>query len=335
MAGIWQDIDASQVNTAANIADARRQQQMFPLQMQQAQMQMQQQKMAMEKAQQDQRNQQMGDQAAAQGMISGSAYPKVDPVTGMKQPEQATIPLQRLTQSLIAKNPNLANNPTALFGALEKFKPMLEQQDKMQLQQMQNRAKVEEAGAIETAKKTADLAAKKEAAQPKAESTMNRLVDNADDALKTIDDVSGKADAWTTGFVGSVARHVPGTDAYDLAANVERLQSRLGLDTLQEIKDSSPNGSALGRVTNYEMGILVKAKENLDQAQSPSQFKAALADLKTKVANSKKHVREAYDETYGDKASAASGLDKADPRVQAALQAGYSEAEIQQFLSKK
>lgn len=179
-----------------------------------------------------------------------------------------------------------------------------------QVVQQQRGVSADQVGAKEKAKQEADLGVKKEAAQPKAEQAMYTLEENADDALSIVKTVKGQSGFWTTGLASSLTKSIPGTPAFDLRANIEKLQSRLGLDTLQEIKNSSPNGSALGRVTNYEMGILVKAKENLDQAQSESQFKAALDDLATKVKNSKKHVAEAYKETYGGGSSGGSNSDQ-------------------------
>jgi hypothetical protein len=169
------------------------------------------------------------------------------------------------------------------------------------------RAGSAEVAATELAKKEADTKAKTEANQPKAKQTMERMTENADDMKNALAAIRKQSGAWTTGMFGKLFSALPGTEAYNLHANLERLTSRLGLDTLQEIKDSSPNGSALGRVTNYEMGLLVKAKENLDQAQSEDQFNAALDDLETKIANSKKHIQAAYEETYGKGGESAQG----------------------------
>ncbi len=229
----------------------------------------------------------------------GQQGPNVSPAPVSQKPAMAKMSLDTLVPSLVKQNPGLAKNPKALAAAIQQFQPMLDEASKTRVAAAAEAAKVAASGVIEQNKKQADADVKKQEAQPKAQAQLTSFLDNETDAQKTIDDVAKQSNAWTTGFMGGVGKHVPGTPAYDLAANVSRLQSRLGLDTLSELKNNSPNGSALGRVTNYEMGILVNAKANLDQAQSKSQFDAALQDLKVKIANSKKHVKEAYDETYG------------------------------------
>ncbi len=229
--------------------------------------------------------------------------PTVAPAPTAQKPTMSSMSLDTLVPSLVKQNPALAKNPKALAAAIQQFQPMLDEASKARVAAAGEAAKVASSGLIEKNKKEADAQVKHQEAQPKAKAAVSSFVDNETDAQKTIDSVLKQSNDWTTGFAGGIGKHVPGTPAYDLAANVSRLQARLGLDTLQELKTNSPTGSALGRVTNYEMGILVNAKANLDQAQSKSQFEAALKDLKVKVENSKKHVQEAYAETYGEEGS--------------------------------
>lgn len=283
------------------------------------------------------------DQSPVQGAMpdgknmQSSGMPNVSTVPGSQRPEMQPLSIQSVAQSIYKNNPNIS--PEGFISALERFQPVFDQQSKLQLAQLRaqhmgggggienalyqdalkkgmtpeqaaevaskyKRAGADEAGSVQKAKEEAKLGVKTEAAEPKARQTMERMSSNADDAKAAVDMALKQSSDWTTGFAGNVGKHIPGTPAFDLAANLDRLQSRLGLDTLQEIKDSSPTGSALGRVTNYEMGILVKAKENLDQAQSRPQFEAALKDLKIKLDNSKKHVKDAYEETYSNKKQA-------------------------------
>lgn len=264
------------------------------------------------------------------GGAPSAGGPNVGPTGIPQQPQMATLSFDTVAQSLLKSKPGIA--PDEFISAMKQFEPQFAMADKMKLAQAQaqmkqqnmtvdeqvyksaiqngmdpqqaaqqvSKAKAAGAGQVEEAKKSADAKEKMIAAQPKAEAQMKSFIENESDADSTIDEALGQSNAWTTGFTGGVLKHVLGSDAYNLDMNLKKLQSRLGLDTLSELKNNSPNGSALGRVTNYEMGILVNAKANLEQAQSQKQFEAALKDLKVKIANSKKHVKEAYDETYGE-----------------------------------
>jgi hypothetical protein len=61
---------------------------------------------------------------------------------------------------------------------------------------------------------------------------------------------------------------VKGTDSYNLLSAVKTIQSNLGFDKLQAIRDASKTGGALGNVSNKEIEFLQGAVRNLDIGQS-------------------------------------------------------------------
>ncbi len=161
-------------------------------------------------------------------------------------------------------------------------------------------AQEQQAQAKATGTKTGELDVKKEAAQPKALSTMKELqaaTDGLDQFFKQAKDLSG---AMTTG-AGAYLSGVKGTDAYNLARVVDTIKANIGFDKLQQMRDSSPTGSALGRVTNFEMQTLQNVVASIDPGQGKEQFLQHLDIAKKAVEASMKRVQEAYDETYGDK----------------------------------
>lgn len=85
-----------------------------------------------------------------------------------------------------------------------------------------------------------------------------------------------------TAGVGSVLSVVPGTSARDLAAQLETVKANLGFDRLQQMRDMSPTGGALGSVAVQELTALQSTVASLDQAQSPEQ-------LRRNIAKAKKH----------------------------------------------
>jgi hypothetical protein len=76
----------------------------------------------------------------------------------------------------------------------------------------------------------------------------------------------------TTGLVGMVTGSVPGTPAYDLAQKVETILANVGFDRLQQMREESPTGGALGQVAVQELVALQNSIANLKQGQSKEQF---------------------------------------------------------------
>jgi hypothetical protein len=95
------------------------------------------------------------------------------------------------------------------------------------------------------------------------------ISDAIDDALKLVN-------SRTTGFIGARTRNVEGTDAFDLGKAVLTVQANLGFDRLQEMRDSSPTGGALGQVAVQELEGLQATVAALDPNQSEEQLRAAL-----------------------------------------------------------
>lgn len=84
----------------------------------------------------------------------------------------------------------------------------------------------------------------------------------------------------TTGVDGALAANVPGTPAYDLRATVTTMKSLIGFATLQEMRDNSPTGGALGQVAVQEINYLQAAWGNLDPNQSHTAFMRQLNEVR-------------------------------------------------------
>ena len=98
------------------------------------------------------------------------------------------------------------------------------------------------------------------------------------DSNKAIDMLEADKDRFIplTG-IGSYMQLLPGTDQRDLSELVKTLEANAAFDRLQEMRDASPTGGALGQVSEMELELLKKAIGSLDMAQSREQF---LANLK-------------------------------------------------------
>ncbi|MGR3782659.1 MAG: hypothetical protein ACU0DT_15530 [Albimonas sp.] len=99
--------------------------------------------------------------------------------------------------------------------------------------------------------------------------------------LRVLDDVRGMASDQgfftpTTGTGGWAQGGIPGTPAYDMRAKIGTLSSRAAFDELQNMRDNSPTGGAVGQLTDKEREALSAAVSNLDAAQTEEQFLKAL-----------------------------------------------------------
>ena len=84
----------------------------------------------------------------------------------------------------------------------------------------------------------------------------------------------------TTGPVAAMARNIPGTNAFNAEALISTIKSNVGFDRLQQMRESSPTGGALGAVTVPELQMLQAAIGNLDLAQEKGQFADNLRRVK-------------------------------------------------------
>lgn len=133
----------------------------------------------------------------------------------------------------------------------------------------------------------------------KARQTMQSLERQWDVVDSTIDQVMASLDGTTAGFFGSMIGVVPGTDAYDVDKQIDTIKANIGFDRLQEMRENSPTGGALGAVSELELKLLQSVKGSLDQGQSPEQLKANLADIKRNLAALRQERQKAFAADYG------------------------------------
>jgi hypothetical protein len=114
-----------------------------------------------------------------------------------------------------------------------------------------------------------------------------------------VDVAKQQSTSWTTGFIGSQLSKVPGTPAYDLSQTLDTLLASAGFETLQEMRNNSPTGGALGSVTERELALLQATWGSLQQSQSKEQFEANLDRFNRQLQQSWDRVNNAYQRDYG------------------------------------
>lgn len=133
-----------------------------------------------------------------------------------------------------------------------------------------------------------------------ADKSWRSFSSNYKNMSKTIKDASGMVGRTTAGFGGSIMGLIPGTDATDLEIKLKTIGADAAFSELQEMRNNSPSGGALGSVSERELGLLTNAKSQLDQAQSPEALKAGIDNYGVVRDTAFRNVAEAYKDTFGE-----------------------------------
>jgi hypothetical protein len=167
-----------------------------------------------------------------------------------------------------------------------------------------------QAGAVTTAQQEAEIGLMEERARAESEAARIAERGSRTGALQTkadqlgllsdlVDVAKQQSTSWTTGFIGSQLSKVPGTPAYDLSQTLDTLLASAGFETLQEMRNNSPTGGALGSVTERELALLQATWGSLQQSQSKEQFEANLDRFNRQLQQSWDRVNNAYERDYG------------------------------------
>lgn len=81
-------------------------------------------------------------------------------------------------------------------------------------------------------------------------------------------DLIEKDPVFTTGVLGQMLSQIGGSPANRVANLIETVESNVGFDRLQAMRESSPTGGALGSVTERELSLLTSAIGSLKQSNN-------------------------------------------------------------------
>lgn len=138
----------------------------------------------------------------------------------------------------------------------------------------------------------------------KKDQLIETTVRTIDNVMTTIDTAFKQIGTFTAGAIGSPLSLIPGTPAKNLAANLETIKANLGFDRLQQMRDASPTGGALGQVAIQELVALQASLASLDIQQTPVQLRSNLNKIKDHYNKWREAVNKAKQqgaETIGDK----------------------------------
>lgn len=99
--------------------------------------------------------------------------------------------------------------------------------------------------------------------------------------------------AGSFGLRGAIP-NIPGTNAADATAKLQALQAQVGFNALQEMRNASKTGGALGSVSDKEHALLQSQISSLSKAQSVEQARENLAKVIKYTEDAKDRLQKAY-----------------------------------------
>lgn len=105
--------------------------------------------------------------------------------------------------------------------------------------------------------------------------------------------------AGITGIKGAFP-NIPGGAAADAQSKFNTFKSQIAFATLQNLKNNSKTGGALGQVSDKEEKMLSENLASLDKAQSYDAMRASLKNIMNYTEKAKGRINQAYTMQYGN-----------------------------------
>ena len=143
---------------------------------------------------------------------------------------------------------------------------------------------------------------KREASYPQATSALKSFEVKADSFVKDIEKL--RDSPGLSEITGFAAGRLPGLTADGRAAQAlyDKIVAKGGFQALQDLRDASKTGGALGNVSNQEGKQLTASFAAIDRRQDAKDVQEALNQAIGDIQGSKTRLKEAYDMTYSYKA---------------------------------
>lgn len=125
----------------------------------------------------------------------------------------------------------------------------------------------------------AELRDKQQERLDKKESAKAAALNHAQKVMGDVTDARQLVGGLTTGLVGKGTSFVPGTDAYNLNQRLLTLKANLGFDRLQQMREASPTGGALGQVAVQELNALQATVGSLEIGQDRKELEKNLEKI--------------------------------------------------------
>lgn len=160
---------------------------------------------------------------------------------------------------------------------------------------------------------------KREAALPQATSAIKAVETKADSLVRDLKAL--RNDPGLDQITGPVYGRTPSVSRAGSRAQAlyDKIVAKGGFEMLQQMRDASKTGGALGNVSNQEGRQLQAAFAALDRRQNKADVQAAIDQVIGDIEGAKTRTREAYEATYSYKQGGAAPAPAAAPNIDALL----------------
>ena len=139
---------------------------------------------------------------------------------------------------------------------------------------------------------------KREATFPQATSAVKAIETKSDSFIRDLEKL--RDHPGLNQITGLVQGRLPGVTGEGRAAQAlyDKIVAKGGFQALQDLRDASKTGGALGNVSNQEGKQLTASFAAISRVQDAKDVKAAIDQAIDDIKGTKTRVREAYDQTY-------------------------------------
>ena len=138
----------------------------------------------------------------------------------------------------------------------------------------------------------------REKAYPKATAAVNSFDQHTTRLVKDLETL--RDHPGLESITGIAAGRLPGVTAKGREAEAlyKKIMATGGFQELQNIRDASPTGGAVGQVSDFENRLLQSKFGALDRTQDASSVRNAINEVISQLKSSRQNIRDAYDLTY-------------------------------------
>ena len=222
-------------------------------------------------------------------------------ITQVTRPDKTTVPVVFDTRT--KQISNLDGSPYTGGGEITGTTPQFDAPVNQMLAgaKEQGKSDVELAmkPQISAATKLAERDAEKIIERTKVESTLSSQDSKTEMLGGLFTQAKDQTSGWSTGIMNAATGWIPGSPSNSLNSTLSTIKANVGFDRLQEMRDNSKSGGALGSVSEFENKTLQAVWGDLEASTSKEQFSKNLERVEKQVEESWKRVKEAYKKDYG------------------------------------
>ncbi len=166
-------------------------------------------------------------------------------------------------------------------------------------------------GGIAGAKTTGSGEAQRELDIPSAFALHNQTTQNFTRLGDAVTSLEGDDALWKAVGIAKSMAIIPGQQGADIRARIMNIKSQVGFMVLQDMRNASKTGGALGQVSEKENELLQANLAALDENMSPEAFRASLRTIQDYLLQAQFRLDHAWKltypelDTFGNKAGSA------------------------------